>query len=344
MSLGIIGSAIDWVEDKGDAAVGFVDDTIQSAVDTVDNTVESIEDAVDSVTTSATEGARYVVDTVRDIDPETAAKNAAKVAGLYAGGRVLEGIARETLREGVRRYASPPIQEGVEEIFSGMKKAGRGSLDVLENTAKRAGSEVREAKTKASKALRTGVDVASKASKAAHQNVIKHGSKLIDAMPKGSDPVGNWALEHMQRLSKTAPVQDLGKLGKAVGHFGKAGHEIAKGVGEAGEVVARRGGQVAKAGGKGISGAAKTLGKGAKAGGKLAAVPLVGAAFELHDRDWTGAIAEVGDIGIMATGPLGVGAVAVTMVGSTAYGLGTGKHEFIGVGPAGLTEVLITGD
>lgn len=344
MSLGIIGSAIDWVDDKAEAADRFVDDTIQSAVDTVDNTVESIGDAVDSVTTSASEGAQYVVDTVRNIDPETAAKNAAKVAGLYAGGRVLEGIARETLREGVRRYASPTIQEGVEEIFSGMKKAGQGSLDVMENTAKRVGSEIKETKTKASKALRTGVDVASKASKAAHRHVIEHGSKLIDAMPKGSDPVGNWALEHMQRLAKTEPMQDLGKLGKAVGHFGKATHEVAKGVGAAGEVVARRGSQVAKAGGKGVSGTAKVLGKGAKAGGKLAAVPLVGAAFELHDRDWTGALAEVGDIGIMATGPLGVGAVGLTMVGTTAYGLGTGKHEYIGVGPVGLSEVMITGD
>lgn len=229
-------------------------------------------------------------------------------------------------------------------ISKGMKMTGTAILDTAEAQAKTAKGAAERGISKAGKAARSGVEAAGKASKAVGREILDQADYLSRFVPtKGTDPVGNLGKE-LGKLGKTQAADDVRKVGRMVGHFGKAVGEVGKGVAEGGEVVVRRGYQGAKAGGKVVSGTAKTLGKGVKAGGKASGIPLIGAAFELGDRDWTGAAAELGDVGIMALGPVGVGAVLVTMAGTTTYGLATGKHEYIGTGPMGLIETGVTGD
>lgn len=337
MVLGIIDGASNWVDDQRRKAETFVDNTIDSADRAVTNTTEAIGDAVDSAATQTERAVGRVFDEVEQLDPLSLV-----VGGI--GTTIAGGVAREVLLQGVNRYAPANIKTGVDMIVDGMKMTGSAILDTAEDKAKQTVKTTKTGISKAGKAAQTGVEVAGKASKAVGREILDQANYLSRFIPtKGTDAVGNLGLE-IGKLGKTQAADDFRKVGRMAGHFGKAAGEVGKGIAEGGEVVARRTGQAAKAGGKAVSGTAKTLGKGVKAGGKAAGLPLIGAAFELGDRDYTGAAAELGDLGIMALGPVGVGAVLVTMAGTTTYGLATGKHEYIGTGPMGLIEVGVTGD
>jgi len=153
-------------------------------------------------------------------------------------------------------------------------------------------------------------------------------TKAFHAVTDALDEAGNKVVrsDPLAKISEAADKgADLAKAGARTGADAlKAGAKAAK--------------PLVKAGGKAIKPAVKPLARVAKP------IAGAGAIIELAEGDYTGAAAEVADAALLFAFPFGTAAVLGTMVASTTYGLATGQSDYIGVGPTGLAERVITGD
>lgn len=308
---GVIGSIIDGVNDVTEAISDTADYVVDGVVSSGEYVVDTVEDTAQAVGGAITGVGDKAVDRIQQYD----ALDAAIVFSLYPTKWVGTKLVSLVAEEAVDRFATPGMKKAKDDFIQGGQKVAKGTLDFAQESAKGAKAVGGKAFNAARRGVQLGADKTTQVIKIGGPKIYSTIESVVDKIPRGTDPL-------------VRVVDDIAA--------------DAKKLKDGGEVLVRRGKQVVSPVTKAVKGvkdvSVKSWGK-----GMTGKIPVVGSIIELAEGDVTGAAAELGDAGLVATG-YGAPVVAATMVGTTAYGLATGKHDYILTGPIGALEVRATGD
>lgn len=308
---GVIDSIVGGVQDVTDAISDTADYVVDGIVSSGEYVVDTVEDTAQDVGDAITGLGDRTVDRIQSYD----ALDAAIVFSLYPSKWVGTKLVSYVAEEAVDQFATPGMKKAKDDFVTSGKKVAKATVDFGRESYKGAKSVGGKAVDAGRRGVKLGVDKTTKAIQIGGPKIYSTIESVVEKIPRGTDPLVRVADDlktDARKLSDGAEV--LYRRGKQVA---SPVTKAAKGVKDVG----------VKSWGKGLTGK----------------IPVVGSIMELADGDITGAGAELGDAGLVATG-YGAPVVGATMVGTTIYGLATGKHDYILTGPIGAAEVYATGD